>query len=77
MEQYFVIELDHRPDGVINQTITRKETFASALSFYDERKSKMRMTNLFTQVAVMVTDSKLSVIEQAVIPTLYQPEAVE
>lgn len=73
MEQFFIIELQHRPEGIINQVTTAKNTRASALSYYYERKSRMLMTTLYTKVAVMVTDSNLTVIEQDVLETLYQP----
>ena len=74
---FFIVELQHRPDGVINQTTTGKASFASAMSYYNERKSRMYMTDLYTKVALMVTDADLNVIEQAVIPTLYQVPAAE
>lgn len=77
MEQYFVIELQHRDDGIINQTVATRSTLAMALSHYYERKSKMVVTNLYTKVAIMLCDSNLTVIEQAVIPTLYQVPAAE
>lgn len=76
-QQFFVIELQHRPEGIINQVITAKNTRTSALSYYYERKSKMLMTTLYTRVAVMVTDSNLTVIEQDAFDTLYQAEAAE
>lgn len=76
-QQFFIIELQHRDDGIINQVITAKNTRASALSYYYERKSKMLMTTLYTRVAVMVTDSNLTVIEQDVLDTLYQAQSAE
>lgn len=76
-QQFFIIELQHRDDGIINQVITAKNTRSSALSYYYERKSKMLMTTLYTKVAVMVTDSDLSVIEQDVLETLYQAQPAE
>lgn len=77
MEQYYIIELQHRPDGIINQTVTARSSLAMALSYYYDRKSKMVVNTQFTKVAVMVTDSDLTVIEQDVLETLYQPEAAE
>lgn len=74
---FFIIELQHRDNGIINQTVTAKNTRASALSYYYERKSKMLMTTLYTKVAVMVTDSNLTVIEQDVLETLYQAQPAE
>ena len=77
MEQFYVFELQHRPDGVINQTVATRSSLAMALSHYYERKSKMVVTNLYTKVAIMLCDSNLTVIEQDVLETLYQPGAAE
>lgn len=77
MEQFYVFELQHRPDGVINQTVTARSSLAMALSYYYDRKSKMVVNTQFTKVAVMLCDSSLTVIEQDVLETLYQPEAAE
>lgn len=71
---YYIIENQHRPDGQINNTVTARQTFASALSLYHERISKMVVTDLYTKVSVMLTDEDLNVIEHKVIDTLYQAE---
>lgn len=71
-KKYYIIENQHRPDGQINNTVTTRQTFASALSYYHERISKMVMTDLYTQVAVMLVDENLNVINHEVVETLYQ-----
>lgn len=65
--KFYVIENQHRPDGEINTSTTARTTFASAISFYHERYSKMAVTDLYTKVAIVLVDADLNVIEHAVI----------
>lgn len=75
---YYVIENQIRADGQINNSVTARQSFASGLSLYYDRCSKMVMTELYPQVAVMLTDAELNVIEQKVITTQYKaPEEGE
>lgn len=74
---YYIFETQTRPDGLINCTTTARQTFASANSFYHDRISKMVMTDLYTKVAVMLTDENLRVIERKEVQTLYQPPVEE
>jgi len=69
---YYIIEHQIRPDGVVNTTETGRSTFAGGVSLYHERYSKMAVNTEFTAVALMLTDEKLNVIEQAVVDTSYQ-----
>ena len=71
---YFIIENQKRTDGVVNTTTTGRSTFASALSYYHERYSKMVMNTDFVWVSLMLVDEELNVVEQAKVDTLYQPE---
>lgn len=76
--QYFIIEHDKRPDGIINASETARSSYSSALSYYHERYSKMAVTDLFTSVALMLVDDDLNIIERAVVQTLYkEPETTE
>lgn len=70
---YFIIEHDKKDDGTVNVSETVRSTFASALSYYYERISKMCVTELFTSVAVMLVDEDLNVIEQKAVNTLWKP----
>lgn len=76
MAKFFIIENQIRDDGEVNTTTTSRSTFALAVSYYHERYSKMVVNTQFPQVALMLTDEKLSVIDHAVIDTLYQPAEV-
>lgn len=71
---YYVIENQIRADGVVNNSMTARQTFASGLSLYYDRCSKMVMTELYPKVAVMLTDEELNVIEHNVIETQYQKQ---
>lgn len=71
---YFIIENQTRPDGVINTTTTAKQSFASALSYYHERYSKMVMTELYPSVSLLLVDANLEVIQHDTIETLYKAE---
>lgn len=69
---YYIVEHQTRPDGVVNVSETAKATFASALSYYHERYSKMVMTELYTSVSIMLVDADLTVIQHDTIKTLYE-----
>ena len=71
---HYVIENQIRADGAINNTVTARSSFASGLSLYYDRCSKMVMTELYPKVAVMLTDEELNVIEHQVITTQWHPE---
>lgn len=71
---FFVIENQTRPDGVVNTTTTVKQSFASALSYYHERYSKMVMTELYTSVSIMLVDADLNVEQHDTISTQYHAE---
>lgn len=68
---YYVIEHDKRPDGLVNTSETARSTFASALSLFYDRASKMVVTDQFTSVSIMLVDEDLNVIEQKQIETQY------
>lgn len=72
---YFIIENQIRPDGQVNTSTTTRSTFASALSYYHERISKMCVTDLYKSVAVMLVDENLEQIKHEVVQTLYTDAA--
>ncbi len=75
--KYYVIEFQQRADGEVNTSITQRNSFASGVSLYHDRYSKMVMTELYPSVSIMLVDENLSVIEQATIETEYVPETEE
>ena len=70
--KYFVIEHQIRPDDEVNTSETARSTFASALSLYYERLSKMTVTELYKSVSVMLVDQNLDVVEQKTVDTLWK-----
>lgn len=74
---YYIIEHDIRPDGVVNTSETGRSTFASALSFYYDRMSKLVMNTDFTSAHLMLVEENLSVVKNDNVETLYQAESAE
>lgn len=68
---YYVIELDHRPDGVINSAITAKNGFASGMSFFHDRVSKGYASEQFTKVYVTIMDENNEIVSQEAVNTSY------
>lgn len=73
-EYFFVIEHQIREDGIVNTTETTRSSFKSASSYYHERFSKMIMNEEFPEVALMLTNKRLEVIERTSIQTQYKPK---
>lgn len=69
---YFIIENQTRPEGEINTSTVIRQSFASALSYYHERFSKMVMTELYTSVSILLLDQDLNVIQHDIIETQYK-----
>ena len=72
---YYVIETQTRPDGIVNITTTGRTSFASALSLYHDRYSKMCVNTDFTSVGLSLCDADLNVIQHDVVETQYKAEA--
>lgn len=71
---FYIIEHDVRPDGVVNTSEVGRTTFASALSHYYERQSKLVMHEVFTSAHLMLVDKELNVLKFDHINTLYKPQ---
>ena len=55
---YYIVELQNRDDGVVNQITTARAEKATALSYYYDRMSKMVGTDLFPSVCLSLIDSE-------------------
>ena len=55
---YYIIEIQNRADGLANQTLTARQTRATALSYYYDRMSKMIATDLYPSVCLCLIDSE-------------------
>lgn len=53
---YFITELDARPDGIINNSLTSRSSLATGLSYYYDRASKAVTSTQFTGVALTLQD---------------------
>lgn len=71
---YTIIENQVRPDGIINSIKETRNSFATAMSFFYERASKMSVTELYTKVYIIVMDEALNEIERKELDTLYKAE---
>lgn len=71
---YYIIENQTLPNGNVNTSTTARAAFASALSLYHERYSKMVMTELYTSVSLLLCDADLNVVQHDTIQTQYQGE---
>lgn len=74
---FYIIENQHRPDGIINNQCSARTTRAAALSYYHERYSKMCVNEEFVRVSLLLVDENLNVIQHDDVETLYQEQEEE
>lgn len=73
----FLTELDKRPDGLINSSVTARSSLATGLALYYDRASKAVTSTQFTGIALTLTDEDGIIIENRRFDTLYEePEEV-
>lgn len=71
----FLTELDKRPDGLINSSVTARSSLATGLALYYDRASKAVTSTQFTGIALTLTDEDGNIIENKRFETLYaEPE---
>lgn len=73
----FLTELDKRPDGIINSSVTARSSLAMGLALYYDRASKAVTSTQFTGVALTLTDENGGIIENRSFETLYEAPAEE
>lgn len=71
---YFVTELQSRPDGIINSTITARSSLANGLSLYYTRAAAAVTSQQFTGVALTLQDENGIILLNEHFDTIYQPE---
>ena len=69
---YFVTELDARPDGIINNTITARSSLALGLAYYYQRAAVAVTSEQFTGVALTLQDQDGNIVLNEHFDTLYQ-----
>ena len=68
----FLTELQTRPDGIVNSSVTVRSSVATGLSLYFDRASKAVVSNQFTKVALTLEDQNGNIIENRAFDTLYE-----
>lgn len=70
---YFVTELQARPDGIVNSTITTRSSLATGLSLYYSRAAAAVTSEQFTGVALTLQDQDGNILLNEHFDTIYQP----
>lgn len=71
---YFVTELQARPDGIINSTITTRSSLALGLALYYQRAAVAVTSTDFTGVALTLQDQNGQIVLNEHFDTLYEAE---
>lgn len=71
---YFIVELQTRPDGIVNSTITSRSSLATGLAYWYERASQAVVTTNFTNVSLTLMDQYGSIIKNELFETQYEAE---
>ena len=69
--QYFIVEIQHRPDGLFNQTTTTRQTLRTGLAYYYDRASKAVANEQFTFVTLVLLDSDGTILRNEKLTTAY------
>lgn len=70
---YFVTELQTRPDGIVNSTITTRSSLATGLNLYYSRAAAAVTSEQFTGVALTLQDQDGNILLNEHFDTIYQP----
>ena len=71
---YFITELQARPDGIINSTITARSSLATGLSLYYSRAAAAVTSEQFTGVALTLQDQNGNILLNEHFDTIYQAQ---
>ena len=70
----FLTELQSRPDGIINSSVTPRSSLATGLALFYDRASKAVTSTQFTRVALTLQDADGQIIESRAFDTLYEQQ---
>ena len=73
-ERLFLVELQNRPDGVVNQSLNTYSTPVMTRAMYHQRYAAALTNTTFTSVTLVVLDKYGQIYEDVNIITQYQPE---
>ncbi len=68
---YFITELQTRPDGIVNSTITTRSSLATGLSYYYTRAAAAVTSEQFTGVALTLQDQDGNILLNEHFNTIY------
>ncbi len=71
---YFIIELQTRPDGIVNSTITARSSLATGLALWYNRASQAVTTTDFTNVSLTLMDQYGNIVKNELFETQYEAE---
>ena len=71
---FFITELQVRPDGIVNATITTRSTLATGLAYYYQRASVAVASQEFLSVALTLQDAQGNIRLNECFDTCYQAE---
>lgn len=71
---YFVTELQERPDGIVNSTITTRSSLALGLALYYQRAAVAVTSQDFLGVALTLQDQNGQIVLNEHFDTLYEAE---
>lgn len=74
---YFVTELQTRPDGIINSTITTRSSKAQGLALYYQRAAAAVASTQFLKIALTLQDQNGVIIINECFDTLYEENGNE
>lgn len=69
---YFITELQTRPDGIINSTITTRSSLAMGLAYYYQRAAVAVATTNYTAVALTLQDQYGQINKNECFDTCYE-----
>ena len=70
---YYVTELQTRPDGIVNSTITARSSLAMGLAYFYQRAAVAVTSEQFTGVALTLQDQDGNILLNQHFDTLYTP----
>lgn len=69
--KYYITELQSRPDGEVNSSITSRSSLATGLSYYYQRAAAAVTSEQFTGVALTLQDQDGTIVLNEHFDTLY------
>lgn len=71
---YYLTELQTRPDGVVNSTITARSSLATGLAFFYQRAAVAVTTTDYPAVALTLQDQNGTIIKNELFDTQYEDQ---